>query len=40
MEVHNTLLEVGVPCISEFNLNNIICDIMIPEWKNLHNVII
>jgi hypothetical protein len=24
----------------EYNLNNLICDIMVPEWKGLRNVII
>lgn len=31
---------LGVPCLMEYNLNNLICDIMVPEWKNLRNVII
>ena len=24
----------------EYNLNNMICDIMVPEWKNLKNTVI
>ncbi len=40
MQVYNNIIESGVPCIPEYNLNNVICDIMIPEWKNLRNVVI
>lgn len=34
------MLELGVPCIPEYRLNNLTCDIMIPQWKSLQNTII
>lgn len=40
MEVYRWMVELGVPCIPEYNLNNITCDIMIPQWKSLKNVIV
>ena len=40
VEVYEAMLRIGVPCIPEYNLNNLICDIMVPEWGRLKNVII
>lgn len=39
-EVYTTMLDIGIPCLSEYNLNNILCDIMIPEYKSMKNIII
>jgi len=34
------MLSIGIPCLSEYNINNLICDLMVPEWKNVKNTII
>lgn len=39
-EAFEVMKSLGVPCLIEYNLNNLICDFMVPEWKNLKNVII
>jgi hypothetical protein len=39
-EAVEMLQALGVPCLNEYNLNNLICDIMVPEWQNLRNTVI
>ncbi len=39
-EAFQLMQDIGVPCLIEYNLNNLICDIMVPEWRNLRNVVI
>jgi hypothetical protein len=39
-EAFELLKGLGVPCLMEYNLNNLICDIMVPEWQSLRNAVI
>jgi hypothetical protein len=34
------LIEMGIPCIMEYNLNNIICDIYIPKYGDIEHIIV
>ena len=38
--IFNTLLKIGVPCILEYNLKNIICDIYIPKLGEIEHIIL
>ena len=31
---------MGIPCIMEYNLNNIICDIYIPKYGDIQHIIV
>jgi hypothetical protein len=39
-EAFELLKGLGVPCLMEYNLNNLICDIMVPEWRSMRNAVI
>ena len=34
-QIHSYLIDLGIPCLKEYNISNLMCDIFIPQYQDL-----